>query len=179
MPNNKLFIITGEKGEGKTSLLIELIEILQNKNISLSGFYAKGVWKNNKRSAFDLVDIKTRKSIPLCKKLEIEGWKKELGFYFNPKALDTGNKILRFQNNKTTGLIIIDEIGKLELDGKIWHNPVSKLISETNIPMLWVVRKAFIEEIINYWGMTDVTIFKLGKDDAKNISEKIISKIGC
>ena len=175
MPNNQLFIITGEKGQGKTGLLIEIFEILQNKNISLSGFYAKGFWKNSKRCAFDLVNIKTHKSIPLCKSEKAKEWEKELGFYFNPEAMKAGNQILNSKNINTSDLVIIDEIGKLELYEKIWHDAISKLISETNIPMLWVVRKTFVEEIINYWGMIDVTIFEVGKDDAKNISEKIIS----
>ncbi len=175
MSNNQLFIITGEKGRGKTNLLIELIKILQNKNISLSGFYAKGFWRNNKRSAFDLVNIKTGKSIPLCKSQKTERWEKYFSFYFNSEALKVGNQILNPQNINTSDLVIIDEIGKLDINGEIWHDAVSKLISETNIPMLWVVRKTFVEEIINYWEMTDVTIFEVGKDDAKTISGKIIS----
>ena len=179
MPNNKLFIITGEKGQGKTGLLIEVLEIFKKQNINLSGFYSKGFWENKKRSAFDLVNIKTGKSIPLCKKIEIERWEKELGFYFNPEAIKTGNKILHHKNINNSNLIVIDEIGKLELNGKIWNNAISKLISETNIPMLWVVRKTFVEKIINYWKMENVTIFEVGKDDAKSISEKIINKIGC
>ena len=179
MSSKQLFIITGEKGQGKTSLLIDVIEILQNKNISLFGFYAKGFWENNKRSGFDLVNIKTGKSIPLCKSQKAERWEKYFSFYFNPEALKAGNQILNPQNINTSDLVIIDEIGKLDINGEIWHDAVSKLISEINIPMLLVVRKSFVEEVINYWGITNATIFELGKDDAKTISKKIISKIGC
>lgn len=177
MPNNQLFIITGEKGQGKTGLLIEVLEILQKQNINLSGFYAKGFWENNKRSAFDLVDIKTQKAIPLCQSKNAKDWNKNLGFYFNPEALKAGNQILGDKNINNSDLIVIDEIGKLDINGKIWHDVVSNLASEKNHNMLWVVRKAFVEDVINYWEMENVTIFEVGKDDAKNISEKIISKI--
>jgi len=177
MSNKQVFIITGEKGEGKTSLLVEVLEFLQKQNFSLSGFYAKGFWENNKRSAFDMVNIKTGKSIPLCKSKETKNWDKFFNYYFNPEALKAGNQILGDENIINSDLIVVDEIGKLDISGKIWHDAISKITSKKKHNLLLVVRKAFVEDVVNYWGMENVTIFEVGKDDAKSIDEKIIAKI--
>ena len=175
MSNKQIFIITGEKGEGKTSLLIEVLKFLQKRNIILSGFYAKGYWENNTRNAFDLINIKSGKSIPLCNSKETENWDYIFSYYFNPDALKAGNKILSKQNIKVSDLIVIDEIGKLDIKGNIWHDAVSNLVLNKNYNLLLVVRKSFVEDVINYWRIENPTIFEVGKNDAKSISEKIIN----
>ncbi len=177
MSNKQVFIITGEKVEGKTSLLVEVLEFLQKQNFSLSGFYAKGFWENNKRSAFDMVNIKTGKSIPLCKSKETKNWDKFFNYYFNPEALKAGNQILGDENIINSDLIVVDEIGKLDISGNIWHDTISKITSMKKHNLLIVVRKAFVEDVVNYWKMENVTIFEVGKDDARNIYEKILELI--
>ena len=92
-------------------------------------------------------------------------------------ALKAGNQILGNENIINSDLIVVDEIGKLDISGKIWHDTISKITSMKKHNLLIVVRKAFVEDVVNYWGMENVTIFEVGKDDAKSIDEKIIAKI--
>ena len=51
-----VFIIQGEQGEGKTTRLIEVINLLVSASIPLSGFTAPGKWEENKRSSFQVKD---------------------------------------------------------------------------------------------------------------------------
>ena len=40
MANNKVIIITGNKGEGKTTKLLNIIDLLKKDNIRIAGFTA-------------------------------------------------------------------------------------------------------------------------------------------
>ncbi len=166
MTNTKVFIITGKQGEGKTSLLKQVIVLLTKHNISLSGFYAKGYWDNNKRAAFDLININTNKAFPLCRKKENSNY----GYIFNNKTIETGYKILK--PYVSTHLYIIDEIGKYEIDEKIWYIAIKEILKINNSYLLITVRKPLLNDVIKKFGFTKPDIFSISTP-AKHISNTI------
>ncbi len=150
----KIFIITGNQGEGKTTLLKKVVNELKNKNISISGFWAEGYFENGERSSFDLVDIKSGNHYKLCERKE----RGKAGFIFDEKTVEIGNKLLDDGTNPC--LYVIDEVGKMETDGKIWHDAIKKII-KNNAGILITVRKQFVEEVVKKFGFKDYKIFTL------------------
>ncbi len=159
MPNNKVFIISGRSGEGKTSLLIKIIETLQNKSINIYGFYAEGTWTQNTRSGHCLVKIGNEKRIELCTTNKQEGWIKEDRFYFNPEAIRLGNNIIGQAANSNAQLIIIDEIGPFELQDKIWSKQFSKLLKSTQKPILITTKQKLINAVVAKFEITNFVEF--------------------
>ena len=155
MTKNPVFIITGKQGEGKTTLLTKVVSLLKNNKIPMSGFVAKGYWKNNKRWTFDLIEVGTGKTIPLCYRNRKTG----IGFVFNTAALRYGNSLLQPVASAKKTIYIIDEIGKMEIKEKIWYNALSNLLSAENSLLLITVREAFTDEIIKKFKLTDVHVY--------------------
>lgn len=170
---NRFIIITAGQGQGKTNLLKEVISILKSNSFRLKGFYAEGYWEKNKRSGFDLIDVSTNKKVKLCSTKTKKTWNKIFHYYFNPEAIKIGNKILNNNFLSDTDIIIIDEIGKIDLKGKIWHDAVTKIVKHSDIPVILVVRNTFLKEVIEYWKLGDVKIFEAGIHNAKEIFDHI------
>lgn len=155
MQKSKVFIISGNSGDGKTSLLIKLIENLKSKKLNISGFYAEGKWDNNVRSGFDLLDIKTNKRWELCTINLNDEWIKEGRFYFNPIAIDRGKLIIKKSILQKPYLIIIDEIGPFELQGKIWASSFEKLLKSTSATIIITAKQKLISQIVSKFNITD------------------------
>jgi nucleoside-triphosphatase len=147
MKKSKTYIISGNSGDGKTSLLISTIKKLQQKGLKISGFYAEGKWDQNTRIGFDLVDIESNNKIELCSTKFHSGWNKEGRFYFNPKAIAMGNNILANLQKSKPYLIVIDEIGQFELNGKIWANSFRNLLNSTTTPIIITAKQKLISKI--------------------------------
>lgn len=158
---NKVFIITGSQGSGKTEFLLKVIEKLKEKDINTGGIIARGFWENNVRSGFELIDIQSGEKMMLCQTKPVNGWEKFRRFYFNPKGFDFGNKALAPENLKNADVIVIDEAGPVELEGKGWSDAINRLTKTTEKPMIWVVRKSLTEDIIAHFKINDFTIFEI------------------
>jgi len=173
---NKIFIITGQQGSGKTTFLSELINHLKAEGISVGGFIAHGFWKDNIRDGFELEDLQTGEKIVLSQSEPVAKWKKFRRFYFNPEGFKFGEKILSPERSENMDLIAIDEIGPFELEGKGWRKAIDNLIQETNKPMIWVCRKNILSEIIAEFNLCSFHIYNISQEDAEVIAKEIISK---
>ncbi len=175
--DNRIFIITGQQGSGKTTFLSELINHLRAEDISIGGFMAHGFWKDNIRDGFELEDLKTGEKIVLSQTDSVEGWEKFRRFYFNPKGFVFGGKSLSPENLDNIELIAIDEIGPFELEGKGWGKAIDMLLTETNKPMIWVCRESILSEIIAEYNLESYCIYNISQDEPKIIAKEIISRL--
>ncbi len=62
-----ILIITGEIGQGKTTYTLNLVKELKEKGYRVGGFLAIGIHENDKRTGFDLLDIRNSRQFELCK----------------------------------------------------------------------------------------------------------------
>lgn len=157
---NQIFIVTGAQGEGKTSRCIELVNQLKEANESVGGIVARGYWKDNTRSGFDLVDLSTQKKFPFATREIVEDWFKIKAFYFNPDAIAMGELILRkacLEND----WIVLDEIGNLDINGAIWSSIFTDLIRIPHKKWILTVRDIFVEDIIEHWQLKNVKVLKI------------------
>jgi len=177
MQQAPLFILTGERASGKTTFLMRLIQILNSKGLQPEGFYAIGHWQNNQRSRFELVNITTNNRLLLCKTETETNWPYHQPYYFNPEAIREGNDILKLTVKKNADIIIIDEVGKLEIKGFIWHQSLKKLSKQMDKPMLWVIRKTFIKETLKTFGISHSTIIDIKQSTPENAFRMIKSKL--
>ncbi len=159
--NNKVFIITGSQGSGKTTFLDKLIKHLKAEGVSVGGFIAHGFWNNNERSGFELENIQTGEKIILCQTNPAKGWQKFRRFYFNPEGFAFGNKVLDPANLGKTDFIAIDEVGPFELENRGWAQAIKLLLHNIDKPMIWVVRKSLIKEILSHFSINDFTILDI------------------
>ena len=171
MEKSKVFIITGEQGAGKTTKLTEIIELLKPVIPNIFGFYAIGEWEDGLRKLFHIVDIQKGESHLLCTR-KGRTTNSRGAFVFFQQTIEKGEKIVLEGINQKGGLAIIDEIGRFEVEGKVWYNVFNKLLNN-NFPVLITVRKNMLEKVIRYFGIEHPMIFTLAEENA-NISQKIL-----
>ncbi|MEE4255951.1 MAG: nucleoside-triphosphatase [Bacteroidales bacterium] len=159
-----VIIITGNVGQGKTSFLLELIELLKSGQLHLAGFIARGIHENDDRIGYDLEDITSGKTCEFIRKERTANWFRHGKYYFNPEGIRFGTNILEKVDREKTDLLIIDEIGPVELKGKGWSDIITSLVKETGLMQLWVVRNHILKRVIRNWKIGDILILDVEKD---------------
>jgi nucleoside-triphosphatase THEP1 len=168
----KVFIISGEKHQGKTTWVRRLIDILnQNKNL-VGGFVAPGKFEKNQRSEFGILDLKSGKSKVLSSINFTEG--ESIGpFRFSEEGQNFGKEILKPENLRDCRFVVIDEIGPLEMKNEGWAPSIDVLMAFPEITHIWVVRKNLVNEVIKKWQLFDVNIFDIAADKVEDVFSKI------
>lgn len=169
---NQIFIITGDKQSGKTTFLKEMIALLEKGRVPLAGFIAEGLWGNDKqRSGFKLVTLPEKESILLCDRITKE-WLQLHSFYFNPTAISLGKSALK--NIQANAVVFIDEIGKFELEGKLWADDLSTLLNTHNGPIALSIRNVFVNQVKQQWNLTNVTVVDASTECPEDICKLIV-----
>ena len=148
-------IITGETGSGKTTLLKTVIERLKRSGIPVGGILAPAIFENGNKTGYMAVNVATLESIRLSQ-IEPDLTRDHTGrYYFSGDAVSSGKNILRADNARSFQVIVIDEIGPLELEGKGWAESLRDLLMHEKYTLLLVVRKTLLPGVIKAWGLGD------------------------
>lgn len=168
--NNKVIIITGDKGEGKTTKLLNIIGLLKAESVKIAGFIATCEWNNGERNEYKLVDVNSAKSITLCTVFPNVDYEQHGRFYFNPTAIQYGQNLLA-NNSDENLVIIIDEVGPFELENRVWHSSFSHQLETTQNTILISVRKKLVNNIISKYKLMNVVVYSVNEPDANIIRE--------
>jgi hypothetical protein len=63
---DSVILVTGGKHRGKTTLGADFIAAVSGKELRIAGILARGLWKDNLRSGFDLVNLSDGSTCPLA-----------------------------------------------------------------------------------------------------------------
>jgi nucleoside-triphosphatase len=144
-------LITGNQGEGKTSLAADLVRELQTRGHPVAGILAPGIWRDGVRIGFDIVDVATGKQAPLARAGETSDTM--FGrFAFLPEGLKLGREALAPEKLSRAPIVLVDEVGRWELDNGGWAPQLDTLISVPPQVLILVVRKKFANEVASRWG---------------------------
>lgn len=169
----KIFIVTADKHAGKTTFIKELVASLKNIEINYVGFFAEGIWRDDgKRAGFNLVTLPQNIVIPLSNR-ENTCWEQHGPFRYNPKALAEGKQLL--EDAGRDSIIIIDEIGKQELNGNIWAQALEKALNHNASAIVITVRKLYLQDVIEKWQLHSATIVDATTDCPEEIAKTMVS----
>ncbi len=145
--NNRVIIISGKKGEGKTTFVQNLIPLLKSKNYSVGGILSQKIIKNDDIIGYEIEDIETNQKFPFLTLNQNQG--DLIGkFQINPIGIEKGNEILSIEKQKNNQFIIIDEVGKLELESNGWYLSLIELINKTDKTIIITVKDIYVERVI-------------------------------
>jgi nucleoside-triphosphatase THEP1 len=168
-----VIIVTADRGGGKTTFVKEVVTVLDDKKIPYAGFYAEGIWDSNKvRSEFTLVTLPEKESIKLCD-TNTAIWPLNGRFHFNPAAIQKGHETVI--NSPSKSLVIIDEIGIMELNGDVWAKSLTSILQKDQNPVLITVRRHFLDDIRNKWNLKDATVFDATVDCPEDLVNLLIT----
>ena len=173
-----IVIITGEVNQGKTTMANEVISNLLNRHLRIAGFLCPGNDQNGERNGYFLQEIGSPDKYELCTMTFTEKRQKTGRFYFNKDTLDRGLDLLKqAYSNKNNELVVIDEIGPLELKNKGWSREIDNSFSNKDLVQLWIVRKKILAEVLGKWHHCNIYIFDTKHDEKEAIIDRIYDLI--
>lgn len=169
-------IITGELEEGKTGFASQLAIILKNEGLRTGGFVSPRIIENNKTIGYKLERIANKESCDFLR-LNTDNSKSDIGrFNVNAGAFATAHNWLEQDSASACDILIIDEVGKWEISGKGWKNELDAILNNSPVPMVWTVRKSYLEDIITAFNLNDPLIFDVSLSEPVDAAKIILQK---
>lgn len=165
---NSVSIISGKQGEGKTILLQKIIKELSSLGLQPGGIISQGIWRNNLRDEIKARNLHTNEEILFCQRNPTKSWISSGNFWINPDSIPFSLAAIR---EKNCDYIVLDEIGKFELDGKGWFEAIRFLLKNNNKPLILVVRNTLIEDVLLKFSIHPEIIISVNQDKNKPVLE--------
>ncbi len=174
-----VFIITGSVGEGKTTYAKKIIEYLRQNNIQPGGILSERIMTGSQTTGYDIVNIETGEREAFLRQNEDCGSEKIGRFFICPKGLDMGKAVLSSLVLSEKKIVVIDEVGSLELRNKGWAGCINELLDRSGNHLLITVRDVYVDEVIKKWNLAEAIIFNIRETDYLKggmvISQKILT----
>ena len=170
-------IITGGRQSGKSTLAARLVRFLNSRGVPLSGIIAIGLWQDDQRQGFDLFDLKTGVKCPLARRQADSEGSAITPFQFFDKGLALGAEALDKERCRDTSVIMVDEVGKIELGGEGWARFLDPLLSIRSAVHIWIVRENLVEKVSRRWNLEPAEIIHV-EDENSFAKLKILLKKG-
>jgi nucleoside-triphosphatase THEP1 len=174
--NRRIFIISGAKGEGKTRFTSELADILKKNKIRVAGILSERVTSGAETTGYDIIDIATGKRTAFLR--SGSGENHDIGKYtIVSEGLSEGKRILHSCIQGIRKVVIIDEVGRLELNDGGWAAEIQELLKHSGNHLAMVVREDFIEMLRTKWGFENPVIMSISTTRPTEAAESIIKNI--
>ncbi|NHJ87100.1 MAG: NTPase [Asgard group archaeon] len=163
-------LITGYPGTGKTTLIKKIIP---NLNLSYAGFYTEEIRnQHGSREGFKIIGLSTKKE-GLLAHIKIKSGL-QVGKY--QVAIDEFEDIALEEMTKEVEVIIIDEIGKMELFSEKFKQELINCLSKKRVLATIAARGGGqVVEIIK--ARKDCKLLEITKDNREQLVEKILIEI--
>lgn len=142
-------MISGKVGEGKTQTLQYLLSALEKKNIPYAAVLAEGRFSKHIREDFFLRLLPENRRVPLCRRAREDAWFPWRNWWFNPEAFEAGSAHLQRRLGKGH-ILILDEVGQLELEGKGWANLLEHILAGQEAVLI-TCRDTFSGQVSSRW----------------------------
>jgi nucleoside-triphosphatase THEP1 len=166
-----IFILTGEVGSGKTTLLKKIVAELKLRGVKIDGFLSDRITDGEETVGYDLFDLKKRTRIPLLRRNGRSGWQKVGPYFVLPAGLAEAVRIIG--RSASDELLVIDEAGPLELEGKGCWPALSQRLPELSRRFFLVIRKSILEDYLKVLGRIPAEIFEAQEADLGRIVDTI------
>jgi nucleoside-triphosphatase THEP1 len=166
------FIVTGGRGQGKTTWVKSLAELLSKKSIKVAGIISERIMNGDSTTGYNITDIEKGNSYGFLRSDEPGSSPKIGKFTILEEGLTTGRKILHKAASEKNRVVIIDEVGRLELNNQGWSGSISEL-TDSPVTLVLVVRDEFVGEVKSKWHLRDATIFHIGKSLPEDLANSL------
>jgi nucleoside-triphosphatase THEP1 len=172
----RVFIITGPIGQGKTTQIQQIIETLKENNIPVSGIFSPRITEKGITTGYDIVNIETGRREAFLRKTDCEVLNGIGKYNIIQSGLESGIDALSESLKNNSRLIVIDEIGKLELEDRGWSGCVTELVKSSAI-LIFSVRDTFTDKVIKKWGLNEYSVFNVADDPYLTVCNLITTQI--
>jgi nucleoside-triphosphatase THEP1 len=171
----RVYIISGALGGGKTTFAQIVADILIANKCRVGGFFSVRLTEADVTVGYDLQDLATNESVKFLRLVTEEATDKIGRFEICREGVEKGNEILDHSLNSRLDLVVIDEVGRLELRGDGWVQSIQNLLESSGNALLITVRDGLELEVINKLQLMDYQIVHVGVTDPVHLAERILN----
>ncbi|HER09075.1 MAG TPA: DUF2478 domain-containing protein [Bacteroides sp.] len=176
-PGSHIVVVSGGVHGGKTSFTEEVVNTLKKRGLRIAGFLSRGTFKGGIRDSYSLINLAAGGEIPLATADLREGWFRYRRFYFNPAALALGKETVLSSLEDPPDLIVIDEVGPMELEGMGWHSLLQELAVLETLPQIWVARERVLEGVMERWKIPPGHVVRIDPRMGTQAREKLSANL--
>jgi len=170
-----IFILAGEVGSGKTTLLKKIVGELEIRGIKTDGFLSERIADGEETAGYDLFDMRKRTRIPFLRRNGRVGWQKVGPYFVLPAGLSEAEGIIARSGRPE--LLIVDEVGPLELEGKGLWPALSRVLADPGRRCFLVVRTGVLADCLKKFKEPPVEIFETKTNDMNGIVAAVKSHV--
>ncbi|TVQ87124.1 MAG: hypothetical protein EA393_10895 [Bacteroidetes bacterium] len=171
----KVFIVSGTIGQGKTTWLMNLAVSFKARNISVGGILSPRVMENGTTLGYDIENIATGNREAFLRKDNSRECDRIGSYCILPGGLKAGMAALDDSKRIAHQNIIIDEVGRLELENEGWAQSISELLQNNGCNLILSVRDTFTDEIIKKWDIQNPVVIDVSKTDSQALFDSFIN----
>ena len=169
-----LVLLIGDRQAGKTTTCRRLADSAHACGLTVGGIIAPAVFEQGRCAGYDVVDLATGRSTRLA--VIGTGGVEHVGcFNFLADGLALGKTALEHAAQTPHDLVIVDEVGPLELAGGGWSAQLDPLVERARLT-LFTVRRSLITEVARGWNVSAEDCHDLSQG-ADAIIERLIRSI--
>jgi nucleoside-triphosphatase THEP1 len=174
---NKIIIISGHIGQGKTTQVQKLVETLRDECIPVAGIFSPRIMEDETTIGYDIIDAATFKREQFLRKSQEPGTEKIGQYKILPDGYQAGTEALKRSESKEYKVIVIDEIGQLELENKGWARNLDYLFNNSKSSLILAIRENFTANVIAKWNLKNYVIFNLSESDDPMIRKYLLQTL--
>jgi len=168
-------LLTGPSGSGKSTLCRRVLDVARRRGIGVGGVVAE-VRATDGVVGLDAVDVASGERVGLADFDRPTGGPVTGRWHFHPAAFETG---LNWCRRVPAGdLLIVDEIGPLELAQGLGWAPVLPLVRAHAGPVIAVVRPSLVEAFASAMGERVTTRIDVTPDSRDMAFERALKALG-
>lgn len=166
-----VILITGGLGEGKSTYLERLIEHLgKNKMLHIRGFIAKGIGPPPLRDGYELKTLPKGENLVLCQRVSACGLPNK-SFEFDQEVIRRlTSELVNINPNE---ILVVDEVGRMELYGEVWSDLISHHLANTSNPLIFTVRRENLMHVVDRWGLSNAYLVDIRKDELERTAGEL------
>jgi nucleoside-triphosphatase THEP1 len=155
---DSVILVTGGKHCGKTTLVADFVASLSGCGLRIAGILARGLWRDNLRAGFDLVNLSDGSVCPLARRRDHPDPHHHLMFDFLETGMRAGSQALDPRLCRRADMVVVDEVGKLEARGDGWAPHIKALLTIDPPLFILIVRLDCMQRIRDRFGFHDVPV---------------------
>jgi len=169
--------VTGAPGVGKTTLIQRIHTHYKNKGLRVSGMITREVREGDQRVGFKITDLASG----------AEGWLARVGDGVGPRIgkysvvsedlEKIGVSALREAAERPDGLVLVDEIGPMEMTSRPFRDALAKLLSHRGIVIATVKYGSHYPEVERASGTAEGVSLEVSKGNRDEVMQRITSLV--
>ncbi|HYU88083.1 MAG TPA: NTPase, partial [Candidatus Bathyarchaeia archaeon] len=171
----RVILLTGRPGVGKTTIVNRIFEHYSASGLKIQGMTTREVREGNARTGFMITDLSSRQEGWLAKKDLAPG--PRIGSYVvvSEDLEKIGVAALERSMKGPTDLVIVDEIGPMEMTSTSFRNNISRVLNGNRAVIATVKFGSRYPEVEKTWQKS--VHWEITKENRESIYRRIIRQI--